>query len=115
MPSTRDLDPRFRPYADWLVRLGKRYDSRLIVTSSRRSFAKQARLYRRYRQGKSPIPAAPPGGSLHNYGLAVDIARIGIDPLGDPLLAWLGRVWEYYGMRHGGARDPVHFEPNVRR
>ena len=115
MPSTRDLDPRFRPWADWILRVGKSYDSRIVATSTRRSFAKQSRLYDAYRAGRSNLPAAPPGGSLHNYGLAVDIARIGISPVGDPLLAWLGRVWQYYGMRHGGARDPVHFEPPVRR
>jgi len=111
MASTRDLDPRFRPYADWLVRLGKSYDSRLVVTSGRRSPAKQARLYQNWIAGRSRIPAAPPGRSLHQSGLAVDIARIGIDPLSDPLLNWLGSVWTYYGGKWGGARDPVHFQP----
>jgi len=41
------------------------------------------------------------------------MARIGIDPLTDPLLAWLGSVWEYYGGRWGGIRDPVHFQPII--
>ncbi len=41
------------------------------------------------------------------------MARIGIDPLNDPLLNWLGAVWEYWGGRWGGARDPVHFQPRM--
>lgn len=113
MASTRDLDPWFRPYADWLVRVGQHYDSRLVVTSGRRSPAKQRRLYENWKSGRSRIPAAPPGQSLHQRGLAIDIARIGVDPLSDPLLAYLGRLWTYYGGRHGGARDPVHFQPPI--
>lgn len=111
MASTRDLHHRFRPYADWLVAVGKYYDSRLIVTSSRRSPALQARLYQDWINGRSRIPAAPPGRSLHQRGLAVDIARLGVDPLNDPLLNYLGQLWTSYGGKWGGARDPVHFQP----
>lgn len=113
MTTTRDLRPDFRPWADWIVALGKYYDSRLVITSSYRSMAKQQRLYTEYIRGRSRIPAAPPGGSLHNYGLAIDIARIGVDPFEDPLLNWLGAQWERYGMKWGGVRDPVHFQPTV--
>ena len=110
MASTRDLDYRFRPYADWILAVGKYYDSRLVATSTRRSRAKQGRLYAAWKAGKSRIPAAPPGRSIHEHGLAIDIARIGVDPLTDPFLAELGRLWTSYGGRHGGARDPVHFQ-----
>ena len=113
MSTLNDLHPQLVPWAKWIYQLGKSYDPKLVVTSARRSSAKQARLYDRYRRGESPIPAAPPGGSLHEYGLAFDLARIGIDPLTDPLLNWLGRVWEHYGGRHGGDRDPVHFQPRM--
>jgi len=93
--------------------MGKAQDGRLVVTSARRSSAKQAELYARYKAGKSLIPANRPGTSLHEHGLAFDLARLGKDPLGDPLLAWLGSWWEYYGGRWGGIRDPVHFQPRI--
>lgn len=113
MAALNDLHPQLVPWANWIYQLGKSYDSRLVVTSSRRSAAKQQRLYDRWRRGESNIPAAPPGRSLHEFGLAFDLARIGKDPLTDPLLNWLGQVWEYYGGRHGGRRDPVHFQPRM--
>ena len=113
MADLATLDRRLVPYAKYLYKLGKQYDGRLVVTSAYRSPAKQQRLYDRYRRGESTIPAAPPGGSLHQYGLVFDLARIGIDPLTDPLLNWLGAVWEHWGGRYGGIRDPVHFQVKI--
>ncbi len=113
MASLRTLDPRLQPYANYLFQLGRQYDRKLVVTSAYRSRSKQAKLYQRWLSGKSDIPAAPPGGSLHEYRLAFDLARKGIDPLRDPLLNWLGQVWTSWGGRHGGTRDPVHFQPRM--
>ena len=107
------LDSRLQPWANWIYDLGKSYDPLLVVTSAYRSYGDQQRLYDKWRRGESDIPAAPPGGSLHQHGLAFDLARIGKDPLTDPLLNWLGRVWEYYGGQYGGQRDPVHFQPRM--
>jgi len=113
MADLNTLDRRLTPYAKYLYDLGKHYDKRLVTTSARRSSAKQARLYAAYKAGRSRIPAAPPGRSLHEYGLAFDLARLGQDPIGDPLLAWLGAVWESWGGKWGGIRDPVHFQPRI--
>lgn len=113
MADLATLDPRLAPYAKYLYSLGKQYDGRLVVTSARRSMAKQQRLYNDYIRGISKIPAAPPGRSLHQLGLAFDLARIGKDPLADPLLNWLGAVWVSWGGRWGGQRDPVHFQPSI--
>jgi len=113
MADLGTLDPRLIPWAKWIYAVGKQYDGRLVVTSARRSRAKQARLRYLWEIGQSEIPANRPGTSLHEHGLAFDLARIGISPLGDPLLDWLGTVWEYYGGRHGGERDPVHFQPRI--
>ena len=110
MADLRQLHPQLVPAARWLYALGKSYDPLLVVTSGYRSAAKQSRLYDAYIRGESKIPAAPPGRSLHGYGLAFDLARIGKDPFSDPLLNWLGQVWEYIGGRYGGAADPVHFQ-----
>lgn len=113
MADLSTLEPWLVPWARYLHKIGTQYDGRLIVTSARRSRSKQWELYQNYVSGKSTIPAAPPGGSLHEYGLAFDMARLGVEPLGDPLLSWLGAVWEHWGGRHGGVRDPVHFQPRM--
>lgn len=110
MADLRTLDARLVPAAKYLYAIGKYYDPLLVVTSSFRSSSKQEKLYRKWLSGESQIPAAPPGRSLHQYGFAFDLARIGKDPLTDPLLNWLGRVWESWGGRYGGQRDPVHFQ-----
>lgn len=109
MATLNELDPRLVPWAKWLLGVGRYYDSRLVVTSGFRDIAKQAKLYEAYIRGQSSIPAAPPGRSMHNYGLAFDLARIGKDPFQDPLLEWLGQVWLQVGGRYGGPVDPVHF------
>lgn len=113
MADLNTLDWRLVPWAKWIHSVGTFNDGRLVVTSAKRSSAKQAQLYEAYKRGHSQIAAARPGTSLHEYGLAFDMARIGIDPLADPLLAWLGALWESVGGRHGGADDPVHFQPRM--
>ena len=110
MADLKKLHPQLVPAARWLYAYGKQFDPLLVVTSSRRSSAKQQRLYDKWRRGESRIPANRPGTSLHEFGLAFDMARIGKDPLSDPLLNYLGQVWQYIGGRHGGQRDPVHFQ-----
>lgn len=113
MADLKTLKPHLVPWARWIYALGKYYDPLLVVTSARRSSADQARLYHNYVMGISKIPAAPPGRSLHEHGYAFDMARIGKNPIGDPLLHWLGAVWEYYGGVYGGERDPVHFQQRM--
>jgi len=110
MASLNSLHPQLVQPAKWLLDLGRQYDPLLVVTSARRSYDKQQQLYERYLRGESQIPAAPPGRSLHGHGLAFDMARIGKSPMGDPLLNWLGQVWEWIGGKYGGERDPVHFQ-----
>ena len=110
MAELKTLEPWLVPYAKYLYAIGKYYDPLLVVTSSFRSPMKQAKLYAKWQSGESQIPAAPPGRSLHGYGLAFDLARIGKDPFTDPLLDWLGAVWRSWGGEYGGQRDPVHFQ-----
>lgn len=76
------------------------------VTSTVRSRRTQERLYREYLAGRSRFPAAPPGTSKHERGLAFDLA---VRP--ESALRPLGELWESWGGRWGGRfRDPIHFE-----
>lgn len=128
MADLNTLEPWLIPYAVYLRDVGKWYNQvydwgrgggPLIVSSARRSRADQYKLYERFRAGKSKIPAAPPGRSLHELGLAFDMHRLGIDPFSDPLLNFLGEIWVsmggLYGGSWGGGVDPVHFQANVAR
>lgn len=95
-----------RPYADYLYRVGIAYGLKPVVTSTRRSGATQRRLYRRWKSGQSPYPAAVPGTSLHELGYAFDMWSP--SPQG---MMWLGQVWQAMGGVHGGKGDPVHYQP----
>jgi len=108
MASLRTLDHRLVPAASALFRLARRADPRFVVTSARRSTFEQARLFERFQGGLSNLPAAAPGTSMHEVGLAFDIARLGIPARQDPLLRQLGAVWNRMGGKWN-AVDPVHF------
>src|SRR3981189_1821241 len=97
MPSLSALRPELRAAAEWLLRAGRSYDRRLVVTSVYRSLADQARLYAKWKAGQSRLPVAPPGRSKHQYRLAFDLARPGIDPYSDDLLPELGAAWVAMG------------------
>lgn len=99
------LSPQFRPWAVWLVQTAQENGFEPTVTSAYRSWAQQERLYRRFQAGQSLLPAAAPGRSKHNYGLAIDLVC-----RRDGGLRALGALWESVGGRWGGSRDPVHFE-----
>lgn len=103
--SLSGLDPRFLPYVRALVAYATRAGLSPQVTSAYRSYQQQAMLYRRYRSGRSVLPAAPPGRSKHNIGLAVDVDL----PRSRQYLPWLGQVWRSMGGRWFDS-DPVHFE-----
>ena len=97
MATLTGLHPQLLPWAKWLLEVGRYYDSRLVVTSGYRDSMKQAQLYDRWQRGLSEIPAAAPGRSLHQYGLAFDLARVGVPAREDSLLQWLGQVWASVG------------------
>jgi hypothetical protein len=75
------------------------------VTSVRRTFSQQTRLWNAFLRGESRYPAAPPGTSKHEFGLAWDMVA---EPA---ILAALGELWESWGGTWGGRfGDPIHFE-----
>jgi hypothetical protein len=69
------------------------------MSSGVRSTADQARLYAN--RGSNPNPVAPPGTSLHERGMAVDIA--GMTPEQRAMLP-------QYGLAQPVANDPVHVQ-----
>lgn len=71
------------------------------ITSATRTRQEQTILYERKLRGMSVLPAAAPGRSLHERGLAFDIVTT------NPQLA--GMIAAYYGLRWRPS-DPVHFE-----
>lgn len=91
----------FKPYGKYLLDVAVYWNLNPRITSAYRSFAEQERLYARYLRGEHPLPVAPPGGSMHNYGLAVDLVS-------DDNAA-LGNLWRQLGGVWGGEADPVHF------
>ena len=97
------LDPRLQPYARYIVEYARWRGWSPQVTSTRRSRAEQTALYNRYLRGESKYPAAAPGHSRHELGLALDIVTVP-----ESALAALGAVWR----RVGGVWSPsdaVHF------
>jgi hypothetical protein len=103
--SLRRLQPWLTPYAELLVYLAPYAGARSVrITSVTRSKAKQQQLWERYQRGESQFPAAPPGRSKHEYGLAWDMVTepfSALDTLGD----WwrqLGGNWY--------PSDRIHFE-----
>jgi len=64
------------PYAAALYVGAQAAGLRPRITSVRRSRQQQAVLYDRYRRGLSQFPAAPPGQSRHERGLAFDMVTV---------------------------------------
>ena len=107
--SLRSLQPWLRPYAEWLVSQAHSAGARRVrITSVQRSRERQRALYARFRSGRAQFPAAPPGRSLHEYGLAWDMVT---EPFS--VLDTLGASWK----RLGGSWSPtdrIHFSIPVR-
>lgn len=103
--SLSGLVPWLRPFASWLVSAAPYAGARSVrVTSVRRSRAQQQALYSNYLAGRSQFPAAPPGRSKHEYGLAWDMVT---EPFA--ALATLGSWWRLIGGTWSPT-DPIHFE-----
>lgn len=105
MADTQNLDPDVRAALQGLLAEGAQKGLSLRVTSGYRDRAKQQQLYNDFLAGRSPYPAAPPGGSNHERGLAVDIVNDGAG--GQEALAKLAGK---YGFNWKGNYDRVHFD-----
>ena len=91
-----------------LLGAARSLDPAFHISSGCRTRKEQRELYARFLAGRNALPVAPPGRSLHEIGLAVDVSR-GRDPYSDRLLTLLGRWWVQAGLGWS-PRDPVHFQ-----
>ncbi len=106
MASLRDLaSPAHFTIASWFVAMLEQAGLHVVVTSTRRDLETQKRLYADYKAGRSKYPAAPPGHSQHDRGMAFDLH---LDP---PEYAAAGALWERLGLTWGGRfNDEIHFD-----
>lgn len=105
MASTRTLVPWFRTLADAFIRWLRFNGVQVTVASARRDSDHQAVLYANYLAGHSKYPAARPGTSTHELGIAIDLH------LNPPVYAAAGAAWERAGFTWGGRfADKIHFD-----
>jgi len=105
MLSLAGLHPIARERAEAALARARARGVVVRLTSVVRSTASQRRLYDAYlARGRTGLPAAAPGTSTHEYGLAFDavVAR--------GRLSEFVRIAECAGLKWAGARDPVHFD-----
>ena len=108
MPDLLNLHPEVRRRAERLVRYLRQQGYDVTVTSGYRSPKEQEKLYRDYAacQGAKKgfcIPAARPGRSTHQYGLAIDLVTDAPPEAREEYARQSGLVY-------AGASDPVHYD-----
>jgi LAS superfamily LD-carboxypeptidase LdcB len=102
------LDPDFAAAIDELITAALREGivDAIHIDSGYRSSQEQRRLFAAWKSGKSSLPAAAPGTSYHEVGLAIDVV---VSPPG--ALEDFGLFAESLGFRWGGRfNDPVHID-----
>jgi hypothetical protein len=101
-PNLSNIHPTLKKIARNLPRVVSSQGYAVRITSGFRSYATQKKLYLDYISGKALYPANPPGQSMHEKGLALDIVTNNTDALVN-LLTGIGLVW-------AGPSDPIHFQ-----
>jgi len=94
------------PYAEQLLRGARAAGIKCVVTSVRRTYAEQVKLYAKYLRGENPYPVAKPGTSAHETGLAFDVDCRWRD--GTDAAPTVGANWNRWGGRWS-KNDRVHF------
>ncbi|GAG84918.1 unnamed protein product [marine sediment metagenome] len=103
----KELHPQVRPAAEWLVMLAAAQGWDVRITSVFRSFREQDGLYQDWIRGRRVLPAAKPGCSQHQYGLAFDMVIA--EDMHGPLQRAIGGAWRQVGGWWIGQTDPVHY------
>src|SRR5207244_12788765 len=92
-----DLIPELQRFAEQLLYAAGAAGLHPRVTSTRRSHQAQVRVYRRYVSGLTPLPAAAPGQSAHEFGYAVDMVVTHFDARAEVGDTWALREWVWSG------------------
>lgn len=112
------LDPTFRANVAALIAAANReYGGNLVIYSGYRSIEHQRRLYEsalaRYgseREARRWV--APPGGSMHNYGLAVDLQHNGRRvEYGQGISDWMTANLARFNLHRRLSNEGWHVEP----
>lgn len=105
MSRFNGLHPELAIYAERLFQWAESNGYRPRVTSVLRTRQQQEVLYARYKKGLSAFPAAPPGRSLHERGLAFDMVVTNPPAVGAVWNAaggrWFPGDWVHYEYRGG--------------
>lgn len=99
------LSPYFRPWIDWLLEFADQNGVTVEVVSGYRTIEDQKRAAAQARAAGRP--AAAPGRSAHNFGLAVDLVAGGHSTSSEH--EWLMSVWRAVGGEFY-PKDAPHFE-----
>ncbi len=97
----RGLAPSVRSHAEYTLEWARYYGIEVLITSSYRSWNEQQALYTKWLEGRSRWPAAPPGRSAHNWGLAFDSY---VEPHHQAAWDWLRRALGW----HVPVNDEIH-------
>lgn len=96
-----NINPEMRKLFFGMVQeYGERTGKKVGVNSGARSYAQQAAEYK-----KDPTKAAPPGGSMHEFGLAIDVDSATLNEMEK-----LG-LMRKYGFTRPVGKEPWHMEP----
>lgn len=101
-PNLSRIHPTLRKIAYNLPKVSRNRGYEVRVTSGYRSYATQKKLYLDYINGRSLYPANPPGQSMHEKGLAIDVVSNNESDT-VAILTSIGLVW-------AGPDDPIHFQ-----
>jgi len=108
--SILDLEPVTRLSLRQAIEESIRLGIQFFITSTVRSFGEQLRLWLRFKAGSSKFPAAPPGKSTHQLGIAVDLVPKDPSALDDVVT-----LMTRHGFKWAGPRDRVHFTHQGRK
>lgn len=113
MATTAGLQPEFKERLEALL---AEAGPRLVLNYGYRSRAEQQKLYDLWLAGKGS-PANRPGTSLHEKGLAADVANVGDDPkeLADNAILRAQLANKYGFVQPYAAKEPWHLELDPNR